>query len=66
MNSYHIHARYKTNVETFVKLDIVLYKVSQDKYLVDFKNCPIDSKSPLLNVFGFFKACSKLMSALAF
>jgi hypothetical protein len=47
-------------------LDIVLYKISADKYLVDFKNCPVDSKSQLLDVFGFFEACSTLISTLAY
>lgn len=66
VNDYHIRARYKTRSDTIVKFDIVLYKISTDKYLVDFKNSPVDPKSQLLDVFGFFEACSALISALAF
>ncbi|KAJ3296960.1 Protein kinase [Borealophlyctis nickersoniae] len=73
--------RYQSPHNQIVKVDIQLYQVEVDNYLVDFKNAtpglglgrPPDATGSLhdpeedinLSVFAFFDACSKLITELA-
>ncbi|KAI8813438.1 kinase-like domain-containing protein [Cladochytrium replicatum] len=82
IDPYHIRARYRTAQNCVVKLDVQLYRVEANNYLVDFKHAPAngdplppqlsaaassngDADEPFSSPFGFFEACSKLITELA-
>jgi hypothetical protein len=67
MDTFRIRCRHSTSSGQTVKLDIQLYKVETNNYLVDFKKVAKQDhlESSNLSTFAFFDACSKLIAELA-
>lgn len=73
VDPYYIRCLFACTGGQTVKLDIQLYQVETNNYLVDFKNATAGrkgggdggSEETCLSVFAFFEACSKLITELA-
>jgi hypothetical protein len=66
IDTFHIRCKYLTNRGQEIKMDILLYAIEKQNYLVDFKALVSGSEtSRHYSTFGFFEACTCIIKELA-